>query len=156
MKHFLTAISLLVFFVSNSLAQSQTVFSGMPTVKINEGGIERFPEQLSQKTATGIRCVISKIGDKYYWATRENKEMFRRVSGAFIVYFAADGAGYVKIISPERKQLFLEELKKNPKLKEIPGLVLTETEEKFDYVEHLSFGLKSISYYGTMVDFDDN
>lgn len=155
MKTFLIALFLLVLFVSNSFPQSETIFSGLPLLKISEGGIERFPEELSPKTASNLGCVISKIGGKFYWATRENKEMFREVSGSFIIFFAVDGAGYVKIILPGMKKVFLEELKNTPRLKQIPGLVLSETEEKFDYVEHFSYGLKSISYYGKLIALDD-
>jgi YHS domain-containing protein len=154
MKSFLIFLVLLVVLASNSFAQSKAIFSGIPIVKISEGGIERFPEKISKKEAANLGCIISKIGGKYYWASRENKQMFRELSGAFIIFFAVDGAGYVKIILPEMKKILLEEFKRSPRLKEIPGLELSETEEKFDYVEHLSFGLKSVTYYGKVVVFD--
>jgi hypothetical protein len=38
-------------------------------------------------------------------ASRENKEMFREESGAFTTFFAIDGAGYVRIIQPEMKEM---------------------------------------------------
>jgi len=103
MKVLFLAPLFLVFIVPVSFAQSETIFSGMPTLKISEGGIERSPEKLARKDAANLKCVISKIGAKYYWASRENKEMFREESGAFTTFFAIDGSGYVRVIFPEVK-----------------------------------------------------
>ena len=113
--------------------QATTVFGGMPGIKISEGGVERLPENLSRDRAVNLACVISRIGDKYYWASRENKEMTRIASGAFITFFAVDGSGYVRIVAPGMK-----------------GAVslMGDTETKFDYVEHALIGLKSVTYYG--------
>lgn len=134
MKGLLTTLVLLLFiFIRVSFAQSETVFSGMPIIKISEGGVERFPEKLSREKAANLGCVISKIGGKYYWVTRENKEVLRKESGAFITFVAVDGSGYVRIISPEMKDA---------------ASLMAETELKFDYVEHLLIGLRSVTYYG--------
>jgi hypothetical protein len=46
---------------------------------------------------------------------------------------ATDGSGYVRII--------------NPALKKAASL-MSPTEERFDYVEHLIIGLRSLTYYG--------
>jgi hypothetical protein len=56
-------------------SQSVTVFSGMPTIKISEGGIERFPEKLERKNAVNLKCVISKIGEKYYCKQRKQRNV---------------------------------------------------------------------------------
>ena len=132
----ITSIMLVVagaMITAHAQAQSQTVFSGVPVVKVNEGGIERLSEDLSREKAVNLGCVISEIGGKYYWATRENKEMVRRVSGAFITFLAVDGSGYVRILDPGAKSAVS---------------LISPTEAKFDYVEHLSVGLRSITYYG--------
>ena len=113
--------------------QAQTVFTGLPLMKISEGGIERTPEKVSLKDAPNLKCVISKIGDKYYWASRENKELIRTESGAFSTFVCADGSGYVRIIGFD--------------LKEIASL-MSNTETEFDYVEHMLIGLRSVTYYG--------
>lgn len=114
-------------------AQSRTVFSGVRVIKVNEGGIDRLSENLSREKAVNLGCVISEIGGKYYWATRENKEMVRRVSGAFITFLAVDGSGYVRLVDPGAKTA---------------ASLISPTEVKFDYVEHLLIGLQSITYYG--------
>ena len=125
-------LALWVCAVSDARAQSVTVFKGVPTVKISEGGIERSPESLPLERAVNLTCVISRIGDDYYWASRENKRMVRVEGGAFITYVAANGSGYVRVIQPGMKQA---------------AALMGETEAKFDYVEHMLIGLKSVTYY---------
>ena len=123
----------LVFAPCRGLGQATTVFSGTPMVKISEAGVERIPVALRRADAVNLGCVISRIGDQYYWASRENKSMVRIDGGAFITFLAADGAGYVRVIAPGMK-----------------GTVsmMAETEKQFDYVEHLLIGLGSVTYYG--------
>jgi len=58
-KSFLVAIISFTMMVSFAFAQSETVFSGVPRVKISEGGVERLPEELSRKQGVNLRCVIS-------------------------------------------------------------------------------------------------
>ena len=77
-------------------------------------------------------CVISRIGEQYYWASRENAEMVRLESGAFVTYVALNGSGYVRVV--------------NPTLKSVAAL-MSQTEGKFDYVEHL---LKRVGREGWM------
>ncbi len=125
-----------VFFVPlMTFAQAITVFSGIPSIKISEGGIERLSEDLTRDRAVNLGCVISRIGDKYYWASRENKTMTRAESGAFITFSATDGSGFVRIVAPGMKQTVS---------------LMGATETKFDYVEHLLIGLKSVTYYGSV------
>src|SRR5262245_35121856 len=107
MKHWrvlaIFILTTMLFMPSRSAAQATTVFAGLPGVKISEGGVERVPENVSRDRAVNLACVISRIGDKYYWASRENKEMVRIESGAFITFLAVDGAGYVRIVAPGMK-----------------------------------------------------
>lgn len=114
-------------------SQTQTVFSGSPSIKISEGGIERTPEKVSLKDAANLKCLISKIGDKYYWTSRENKQLLRTDGGAFITFVSPDGAGYVRIIKPDSKD---------------SASLMSNTESQFDYVEHVLIGLKTVTYYG--------
>jgi hypothetical protein len=123
----------LVVAATDLQAQSRTVFNGVPVIKISEGGLERLPEVLLTEKATNLRCVISEIGGKYYWATRENKELTRRSTGAFITYSAVDGSGYIRVIDPAYKAAVA---------------LASPTESRFDYVEHLLLGLRSVTYYG--------
>lgn len=138
MKKIITTIILLM--VAFPLhATGAVIFIGIPEIKISEGGITRVPENLDKEKAINFKCTITKIDDKYYWTSRENIELISISSGAFITYWAVNGSGYVRIVKPEMKN----EIKKL-------GAVSGDPEEKFDYVEHLLLGLKSVTYYGKM------
>jgi len=114
--------------------QPQTVFAGVPSVKISEGGVERRVDELARTNAANLHCVISEIDGRFYWASRENKELRRHAAGAFVTFTAVDGAGYVRVLQPDMKQA---------------AVLLWPPAEKFDYVEHVLTGLNSVSYYGT-------
>lgn len=113
------------------------MFTGVPEIKISEGGINRVPENLTKDKAIKFKCTITKIDDKYYWTSRENVELIPIASGAFITYWAVNGSGYIRVVKPESK----EEVRKL-------GAMAGDPEEKFDYVEHLLLRLKSVTYYG--------
>jgi len=111
----------------------EIVFSGNPVIKISEGGTSRVVEDLKGEKALETECTITKIGDKYFWKTRNNVELFLVQSGAFVTFVATNGSGYVRIIPSN--------------LKEAASL-MDETEKKYDYVEHMLIGLRSVTYYG--------
>jgi hypothetical protein len=134
MKQIIFPILMLVLvIVSSAIAEPLTTFKGKPILKISEGGLNRITDELEPGKAADLLCVISKIGEEYYWASRENTPMRRTESGAFITYFATNGIGYVRVV--------------NPKMKASASL-MDQTEQSFDYVEHVIIGLRSVTYYG--------
>ena len=134
-KKIVFVLFLICVFLSPVYAQDieEVIFAGTPIVKISEGGVNRVVEDFKGAKAIEAECVIVKVGDKYLWKTRNNVEMMKIQSGTFITFVATSGAGYVRIIPPD--------------LKEAASL-MDETEKKYDYVEHLVIGLKSVTYYG--------
>jgi hypothetical protein len=128
----LVMLALLVTAESAS-AQATTVFAGVPSVKISEGGVERRVDQLQRPNAVNLACVISEIGGRHYWASRDNKELVMNESGAFITFTAIDGSGYVRVLDPEMKSA---------------ATLMWPSARAFDYVEHLLTGLDSVTYYG--------
>ena len=133
MRGLLIAILTFTLGASGGGQSSTTVFKGRPSVKVSEGGIERTPEQIPRDRATTLECVISQIGTSYYWASRENVQLSRIESGGFVTFVAVNGSGYVRAVKPEAKAT---------------TAVMSQTEERFDYVEHLVIGLRSVTYYG--------
>ena len=126
---------ILILFLFNVIVNGQaiTVFSGTPEIKISESGIDRIINKIDIEKSNMLRCVISEIDDKYYWASRENKELVKINSGAFITFAALDGSGTIRII--------------NPKLKDAASM-MSQTEKKYDYVETMFIGLCILTYYG--------
>lgn len=113
------------------------VFTGIPEIKISEGGISRLAENMTKDNATKFKCTITRIDNGYYWTSRENVEVVPITSGASLTYWAVNGSGYVRVVRSEMKKA----VKKM-------GAVAGDPEERFDYVEHLLLGLKSVTYYG--------
>ena len=102
-------------------------------VKVSEGGLERVPEQIARERGLDRECVVGQIGASFFWASRANVPLSRVDAGAFVTLVATNGSGYVRIVKPEAKAA---------------AALMSPTEERFDYVEHLVIGLRSVTYYG--------
>ena len=111
----------------------EVILSGVPAVKISEGGTDRVVENLKGEKALEAQCTITKVGDKYFWASRNNVELMPIQGGAFLTFVAISGAGYVRMTLPELKDA---------------AALMDGAEKKYDYVEHMLIGLRSVAYYG--------
>ncbi len=138
MKRAILTFLIILIVSAPSFAEESIIFTGIPKIKISEGGVTRTPENVTKDKAFQFKCTITKMDDKYYWTSRGNVALLPIASGAFITYWAVNGSGYVRVTKPEMRA----ELKRT-------GAVIGDPEAKFDYVEHLLLGLKSVTYYGT-------
>lgn len=111
-------------------------FTGIPSVKVTESGIDRSAEKIEKSKALSVTCVVKEIDGKFFWETRGNKPLLKIDSGAFLTFFAVDGSGYIRVIKPLLKDA---------------ASAMSNTEKNFDYVEHLTLGLRSITYYGKSI-----
>jgi len=123
-----------LLFAVPAFSQTKTILSGVPSVKVSESGTERTAVSLSSEQAKSLGCVITLSGQKCYWSSRGNKELVAFSSGAFTTYVALDGSGFVRVVDPASKA---------------SASLMSPTEAKFEYVEHLLVGLRSVTYYGT-------
>jgi hypothetical protein len=121
------------FFLTVAAQAQSTIFTGLPTLKITEGGVERSADKLDRATASSLFCVINEKDGKFYWETRGNKPLLKIDSNEFVIYVAVDGSGYVRILKPKFKQA---------------AASISATEKNYDYVEHILIGLRTITYYG--------
>ena len=80
---------------------------------------------LSEKQKDKSRVLITKRGKNYFWASREDKQLFTAVSGEFLYFIAIKGSGYIKIFPAENK-----------------------------YFEHMSIGLQTFTYWGDVIKLD--
>jgi hypothetical protein len=133
MKRFFIPVFVLICAATVN-AQSTVVFQGLPSVKISEGGISRVAENVPIVRAANLRCVVSGLDGTYYWTSRENVKLFLIDSGAFSTFVAENGSGYIRVVNLDLKNA---------------AAMMSETEAKYDYVEHLLIGLRSVTYYGT-------
>ena len=119
-------------------AEEAIIFTGIPKIKISEGGVSRITENVPNDKAIQFKCTITQLDDKYYWTSRDNVELLAIASRAFITYWAVNGSGYIRVTMPEMREALRR-----------MGALVGDPEAKFDYVEHFLLGLKSVTYYGT-------
>lgn len=141
-------VGLLVLLVSGAIfSQAQTLFTpivttvfiGLPKTGTAFNGAEDAKLlNLTPERAQKLDCVITKKGDKYFWTSRDGHEVEKIVRGAFITFRRLDRPDYVRIVDPDMKK----------------GVaLLDEAAEKFDYVEHITLNLTSVTYYGSMIKY---
>ncbi len=124
-------------FITNLCNAQSFSFTGIPSIKVIEGGIERNAEKVEQSKASSVACIIKEIDGKFFWVSREKKQLVKiDTRGAFLIFLAIDGSGYIRVIKPEMKDA---------------ASIMSTTEKTFDYLEHLIQGLRTITYYGKSI-----
>jgi hypothetical protein len=120
--------SILIFQVSQAQNNDAVVIiSGLP-IKKDMSDIEGTDQtELSKNEQWNYRLEIIKKGRKYYWASRENRELLFRKSEKFYNFVEPNGAGYIRVVKTEKGVL---------------------------YMEHLTVGLKNITYWGVAIESD--
>lgn len=121
---------------SSAIAKEVVIFEGVPDMKLQADGKKENPhalEKLSKTKASEYRCVITKKGDKYYWKSRDNKELRRNESGIYITFNRTDGSpDYIRITNPTYSST-------------------AATFGDYTYVEHLAHTLTTITYWGQIL-----
>ena len=117
------------------LRAAELEFEGTPSVKVVL--LEGKPQSASVAglEATELRVVIVREGDKYFWRSRENVPLMKTVSGSYVTYLAMNGAGYIRVLTPEMRKL----------REQLPA---AEREKEYVYMEHLINQLRSVTYLG--------
>ena len=110
-------------------AESTVALYGSPLVKIESGqdGTELVSMSPSQRQEFHVGIV--KRDGRYFWSTREDRELLHTQSGAYHLFIDPLGGGYVKV--------------------EVTSLLLPDSDTPIRYIEHLSLGLATLTYWGT-------
>jgi len=132
MKKYIAAL-LLVF--SGSALAGELVFEGYPIKRIETTEQTTSSYDVLKSKASEFRVVIELEGGNYYWRSRENLLLVRTESGVYITYLAANGSGYVRVLSDAMREVY----------KMLPD---EEKQKHYLYMEHLIHQLGSITYYG--------
>ena len=120
-------------------ARVKTIFIGFPKSGTGFNGLQEAKLlKFSPEQAKKLDCVITKKGDKYFWTSRDDLEVEKIARGAFITFRRLDRPDYVRIVNPDLKK---------------GAALLDEAAEKFDYVEHITINLTSLTYYGSMIKY---
>lgn len=122
---------------SAETSKEVVVFEGVPAVKLQADGKKEnphTPETLTSAKASEYRCVIIKKDGKYYWKSRDNKEMKKNTGGIYITFTRVDGApDYVRIMNP------------------VFSGVASQLGD-WTYMEHFAHTMISLTYWGETVD----
>jgi hypothetical protein len=115
---------------SIQLALGQTpsiiVVNGIP-IKKDMSDVEGTQQvNLTKDEGLAYRLVITKRGSKYYWTTRENRELIFSKSGDFYSFVEPGCGGYIRLSNAGGKWL---------------------------YMEHVITGFKNITYWGVAEEF---
>ena len=97
---------------------------GVPNSRVDASreGTER--RLLTPEEARKSRLVITRVADKFYWASRENRELEALHSGASTYFYPRESPGnYIK---------------------------MTRVGAKIYYLEHVSLWLSTITYWGEL------
>ena len=95
------ALALMTILPTRLRAQDYTVvFEGRPLRKAESSFEETVTANLTAEESFEYSVRIVQRQGKYYWASRDMRELTRHEGGAYITFIAVDGAGYVRIGIP--------------------------------------------------------
>lgn len=127
----LLAISLSFTVGLLSPASAEIIFLGVPETQIYSTGEQSISKTLGTGEVDEFRLVISNENGKFYWTSRENKQLEQFISGIFDIYVAVDGSGLIKIQTIDADTI--QPLDQSP------------------YFEFLHLHLQSVTYFGSGV-----
>ena len=134
-------VQLLVLFVLLTfpmLGQTQLVLQGTPSKRTSSSDEGSTDETLTEAQKNEFRLLITKVGDEYIWASREQKQLVHHKSGAFHYFIDPQGGGYIKVYDQNV----------------LPEFMRDSTKPRFLYLEHLSLWLETTTYWGSAEVFE--
>ena len=139
MKLFLKFIAIFYLTMSACSQADQVIgeifFEGYPVTKFEINGTESTKVALDRSDRLEYKVLITREGDNFYWATRNNLQLYPVTSGVYITYLAVNGAGYVRNFNPEM-------------MRQYNSLPESQEKNEFTYMENMAHQMGSMSYYG--------
>ena len=126
MKYPFLFIVLIAFSTSIAFAETVVVLSGLPQVKVMSDFSGTEQVRMSESDQANYRCEIVKKGNDYYWASRKDMSLIYSESGTFYDFVEPSGSGYIRVVVADGATY---------------------------YMEHLTLGLKNITYWGAATEF---
>lgn len=120
----LCVLLILAALVAPVASAAELEFEGTPSVKVDvsEGAAQTQPVPPHRAREFGVKVVRSASG--YVWASRNNVPLVKHESGAYVMYVATTGAGYVRVLSPTMR-------------KALQALPAEQREKEYVYMEHM-------------------
>lgn len=91
------------------IPRDATALMGIPDVRVDSSDTEDQRTLLTPEEAKKSMLLVSKVGDTYYWTSRENRQLEIRESGIFTyLYLPGLPGSYVKFVRAGDKILYME------------------------------------------------
>lgn len=132
--------ALLLASASTTLAQDileRVVFRATPTSVSNESADDATHGVLADSDGADAMLLIVEREGRYFWASREDRELVRIRSGVFDLYIDPRGGGYIKVL--DQRLMAPDYLYEGPPVQ---------------YYEHLTLGLGTFTYWGDAERYD--
>lgn len=129
---------LVILFTFPILGQTQLVLQGTPSSRTTSSDEGSTDEILTESQKNEFRLLIAKVGDDYFWVSREQRLLDHYESGTFHYFVDPTGGGYIKVFD----QSVLPDFMRDP------------TKLRFLYMEHLSLWLQTTTYWGGAESFE--
>lgn len=125
---FLPLLSLLA---AQAPAETTVVLQGRPTIQVDSAEDLTTRTELTAAASEKLAVRIVKKGGRYYWASRDNQELTRRVYGAFSLFIDPATGGYVRVFDTST----------------LPQSLQSEGPQ-FRYIEHVLLFNATVTYFG--------
>ena len=106
--------------------------SAAPTVRVGSSEASTARTVLSEDEQEEFRVVITTRNERYFWISREGRELFHFTSCVYHWFIDPRGGGYVKV----------QDTSLLPELLRDPG-------PRFRYIEHVTLAIETITYWGS-------
>ncbi len=126
-QRFVFVLLFLSFFSVRPAAAKMLILSGAPDIQTKSTVEESVRIEMDSVKKKNHRVIIIKDGDEFYWESREKRKLIRSIQGPFTLFIDPTGGGYIKVTSSEGKMI---------------------------YMEHLSQGLNTFTYWGVVEHFE--
>ena len=135
--HKAIVLALLVTFCFHKVSLSENlVLNGLPIWKVSSSFEDTNRVILTESEQNEFRLLITGNNGKYYWASRGNRELTLKISGAIYIFIDPMGGGYIEILDTDI----------------VPEFSKTGN-RRFVYKEHLRNFLTNITYWGFANEF---
>jgi hypothetical protein len=119
-------------------AESVVVMEGRPVARVESTEHDARHSAVPAAERETLKVVIVRKGNRYFWASRVNRELERRVSGAFHYFIDRIEGGYIRVF--DRSTL--------------PESMRPEGAQ-FEYTEHVPVWRSTMTYWGVTDRLDD-
>lgn len=126
-QRFVFVLLFLSFFSVRPAAAKTLILSGAPDIQTKSTVEESVRIEMDSVKKKNHRVIIIKDGEEYIWESRERRKLIRSTHGPFILFIDPTGGGYIKVAPSEGKMI---------------------------YMEHLSQGLNTFTYWGVVEHFE--